>query len=404
MTTLAPEAGTAAGTARPDTLPATVRPDLPAVRPLVVTGHGVVSAAGYGLAPLGDLLAGGGPGHTGPEGADAADYPPIAVRSVPGFRLADHLGRKGTRNLDRLTGLGLVACKEALLGLADAGAAVSEEESGRTGVVMATNTGSVQSLSDLARDTLVQDAPYMVNPGRFPNTVMNCLAGQMAIRYGLRGLNATVAGGRLSGLFAFRHARIALDQGRAERLLVGGTEELSAPAAWAWHRTGALSERGAVGEGSALFMVEDAERAAARGHTPLAELLACEVGFYGAGAGRHSLASGLAACVERALVRSGVTAAHIGTVALGATHHVGLERIEERAVRAVLGAVPGAVRIADALGETYSAAGAFQVAAVLAGWRRDPAAAGTVPRVALVTSVGQDGNAGALVLRDVPRG
>ncbi|MBT2510100.1 hypothetical protein J7I98_30440 [Streptomyces sp. ISL-98] len=374
-----------------------------AVRPLVITGHGVVSAAGLGLGPLGELLAAGGPGHTGPQGDDAADYPPRAVRTVPGFKAADHLGRKGTRHLDRLTGLGLVACKEALDGLGASGAAVTDADSRRTGVVMATSTGSIQSLSELARDTLVQDAPYMVNPSRFPNTVMNCCAGQIAIRNGLRGLNATVAGGRLSGLFAFRHARVALSQGRAERLLVGGTEELSAPAAWAWHRTGVLREQAAVGEGSAVFMVEDAERAAGRGHTALAELLACEVGFYGATAERHSLATGLAECVERALVRSRVAVEEITTVALGATHHVGLDRVEELAVESALGGLPGAVRIAEALGETYSAAGAFQVAAVLAQWQRDPAPSGSV-RTALITSVGQDGNAGALVLRDVAGG
>ncbi|MER7054561.1 MULTISPECIES: beta-ketoacyl synthase N-terminal-like domain-containing protein [unclassified Streptomyces] len=366
------------------------------VQPLPLVGVGVVSSAGYGLTPL----AAAPDPHSAPTGAGEPDaaYPPRPVRPVAGFAVADHLGRKGTKNLDRLAGLSLVACKQALEA---AGAVVGASAPDRTGVVLATNTGSIAGYSDLLYDTLTLEKPYLINPGKFAGSVMNCSAGQMAIRHGLKGLNATVAGGRSASLYAFRHARLAMAAGRAESLLVGGAEELSAPAAWAWHHAGTLRAGAPVGEGSAVFVVE-AEESPDR--PPLAELLACEVGYHGwAGTrrrppGRRGLTDALATTVTRALERSGVRPEEPVTVSLSATGHIGLDRLEERAVRLALGGrTPEQVRVSEVLGETYSASGALQLAALLAHWRRTPAGA---PRTGLVTSVGHDGNAGALVVRE----
>lgn len=367
------------------------------VRPLTVISAGVVSSAGYGLAPLADLLNGeAGPG--GGAGPGAGDYPPRPVQPVPGFDLAEHLGRKGIKYLDRLTGLSLVACKQALEA---AGPGVTGEELTRTGVVLATNTGSIAGYTDLLYDTLTLDKPQLINPGKFSNSVMNCSAGQMAIRHGLKGLNATVAGGRSASLYAFRHARMAMSVGHADRLLVGGAEELSAPTAWAWHHAGTLREQAPVGEGSAVFVVAAAPSAEEE-ESALAELLACEVGYNGwtgvvrRDEGHRGMTHGLATAITRVLDRSGVRPEDVDVVSLGATHHVGLERLEERAVRLALGRRPEQVRIGEVLGETYSASGALQLAALLARWQGEP---GGRPRIGLITSVGHDGNAGALIVR-----
>ncbi|MBV2154812.1 beta-ketoacyl synthase N-terminal-like domain-containing protein [Kitasatospora sp. SUK 42] len=361
----------------------------PAVTPLAVVGCGVVSPAGYGLAPLAEALRPGG-ALAGTDGPGVGDYPPRVIHAVPDFRIADHLGRKGTRYLDRLTSLALVACKQAL---EEVGAPETDQQRTRTGVVLATNTGSVSSHTSLLRQSYEGDKPYLLNPAEFPNTVMNCAAGQVAIRNKLKGLNATVAGGQAAALSAFRHARIAMSVGRADRLLVGGAEELNAPSAWAWQASGALGDQASLGEGCAVFVVEEpGERPA------LAHLLACEVGYHGgsassAGDGR-TISGGLAACITRALDRSGVRPEEVDTVALGATHHLGLQGSEEHGVRSALGRLPEPVRAGAVLGETYSAGGALQLAAVLALWQ-----SGQGGTTALITSVGHDGNVGALVVR-----
>ncbi len=213
---------------------------------------------------------------------------------------------------------------------------------------------------------------------------MNCCTGQVAIWNQLRGVNATIAGGRLSGLNAVRYARNAIRQGHVDRVLVGGVEELCPQSAWGWHVTGALPPGAALGEACAVFMVERPAAAGAGGRTPRAELLACEVGT------GVAPSATLAGCVARAVRRSGVTAGEIRTVSFGAVG--GLGRLEERGVRVALGGLPARrVRVAEVVGETFSAGVAMQLAALLA----DPGTGGA----ALITSIGPDGNAGCLVVR-----
>jgi 3-oxoacyl-[acyl-carrier-protein] synthase II len=358
-----------------------------AVRDLAVTGCGVVSPAGLGMAALAEAMADGRTGCADPEQLSGEELLADPIRVVPDFQIADHVGRKGTRYLDRTTALGLVASR---LAMAEAGGDGWES----TGVVVGTSSGSLRSSSEFARDTLVQELPYLVNPGAFPNTVMNCCAGQIAIWNGLRGVNATVAGGHVSSLSAIRYARNAIGQGHVDRLLVGGVEELCAQSCWGWRHTGVLDPAVPVGEGCALFAVEDGQAVRDRGDAALAGLLACEVGFVDVRARLSSSADALARCVERAGERSGVRAEDVDAVAVGATGLVGLERVENRVLdRLVSGA--RRVRVKDVVGESYSAGGALQLAALLAHWRAEQVPAG---RVGLVTSIGHDGNIGCLVV------
>jgi 3-oxoacyl-[acyl-carrier-protein] synthase II len=364
------------------------------VKPLTVTGCGVVSPLGLGMARLGEALRTRQASYAVPTVDPMGEYPPDVLWAVPDVGLAEHLGRKGLRNVDRLTSFGLVACK---LALDEAGPAASPEEQASMGVVMATSTGSMQSCAEVARDTVLQERPYLVHPGRFPNVVMNSCAGQIAIFNSLKGVNATVAGGQISSLAAVRYARSAIRAGRATRLLVGGVEELCPPLAWGWHLSDALIDQAPIGEGCAVFVVEDDESAQAAGRTALADFLACEVGYYGGATQRRGLGDGLAACITRALERSGVGPDEVDVVSLGSANHVGLAGVERRAVQRVLGRAPAQIRIVDVLGECYSASGVMQIAALLAQWRQDPA---EVTRTALVTSAGNDGNVGCLVVRE----
>lgn len=360
------------------------------VEPLKITGYGVVSPAGYGVDRLGEALHDSQVVCADPDEIPGEDEVPGPVRSVPELRAADHLGRKGTRYLDRTNTLGLVASKMALEPMDTSDTA----ELAGVGVVMGTSTGSVRSSAEFARDTLVEERPYLVNPGLFPNTVMNSCAGQIAIWNSLHGVNATFSGGQVSSLQAVRFARNALEQGQAEQLITGGVEELSPQSAWAWRRSGALPSGVPVGEGCAVFVLE-------RGETDsesLAEVLACDIAYCPAPDRRPRLLDGLTDSVDRALHRSQVDPDEVTTVSLSAAaERSGENRIEERAVHRVLGRVPQTIRVKDAVGECYSASGALQLAAVIADWRREGTQNGR--DVALITSVGRDGNVGCLVVR-----
>ncbi|MGW6539249.1 beta-ketoacyl synthase N-terminal-like domain-containing protein [Streptomyces sp. NPDC055051] len=397
---------------------------VPGVVPLDIVGHGVFSAAGSGLAALTALaglagppresglhresglphesglpLEGGLPSGGGlPEaaGADGA-WPPLPVRAVAGFDPEAVLGRKGLRGLSRTDRL-VMAASLAAATRAPGGAGE------RTGIVLGTDVGSAAAQEAFLRDTFVQERPYLVNPSAFPGTLMNSAAGRTAIRLGLTGLNATVSGGALASLHALRYARNALVNGHADHLLVGGVEEASAAGAWAWHRTGALRPGAALGEGCAVFALRRGADAGAGGGTPLGHLLACETGFADPVAeGPEGVARRLADCVRTALLRSGPIGAGDERLLVvpGAGARRGWAAAERRALRGVFGALPASrlLRVDTALGETYAASTALQLAAVLARWQDGATGEGPAPeRAAVLTAVGQDGSVGAAVV------
>jgi 3-oxoacyl-[acyl-carrier-protein] synthase II len=344
----------------------------------VVTGWGVLSSAGTGREPLGEVVAGERPAAT--ASADGFDLPLpwAAVHAVPDFDIRKTLGRKGTGSYDRSTGLAVVACAQAL---ADSGLVVDDSRRGRIGITLGTTVGSLRSTSDYSRETLVEDKPYMVNPMLFPNTVMNCATGQAAIRLGLKGVNATVAGGEVAFFSALRYAGNALANGYAGAVLTGAVEELTPHSAWlaAAGRPDAGSPP--VGEAAAVFLVESAEQADAAGRAARAEVLAVSTGFAPEPA-CDALTTALAGCVRRVLRTAGLTPSDVHTLATGGT---GVGARDEAELRAVADGLDGRdlgdlrhITVTGLLGDCQAATGALQLAAVLAVHDRDPGLDGTV--------------------------
>src|SRR6185369_14219525 len=136
----------------------------------------------------------------------------------------DLLGRKGTSSFDRRSALAVVACGQAIEA---SDIRVDDTNRRRIGIVLGTSLGSLKSMNDYTQETLRYDRPYLVEPLLFPNTVMNCAAGQAAIRYGLKGINATVAGCELAFLHALRYSRNAFRCEYADALLIGAVEEFT---------------------------------------------------------------------------------------------------------------------------------------------------------------------------------
>ncbi|MDT0546745.1 MULTISPECIES: beta-ketoacyl synthase N-terminal-like domain-containing protein [Streptomyces] len=315
---------------------------------------------------------------------------------VPDFHIKQILGRKGTRSMDRTTGMAVTAIGRLLTDERLPG--VGEN----TGVALGTSTGSAQSIMDFTRDSLVGERPFFVDPARFPNTVMNCAAGQTAIWHGLKGPNTTIAGGRATGLLTLQYALRLQRAGRATTVLCGAVEEFSSARAWLeWHSRADGDTAAVLGEGAAVWLLEPEGSAREHGRGGLVEVAGLEFGFAadpGGGTGRARMV--LADVVRRLLDRTGAEPGRIWAVA--DSQAPGAEGEAERAALAdVLGGhEPLRVSAADSIGDTYAASAAFQIAAVLALAERPDTAPGSL---ALITSVDRDGVVGAALLRTRPQ-
>jgi len=354
-----------------------------------IVGWSTLSALGAGRRSFADGLLAGAVGRwaaTG-HGPPPAGYP-LADIDLPAL-----VGGASIRTIDRMT---LMVIATATMVLDEHPVAGADRPP--VGLVLGTSTGSLASITGFLRDTFTGDRPYFVDPKEFPNTVMNGTAGRTAIWHGLRGLNSTVAAGHNTGLAALRYAGRMIRRGYATTLLVGAVEELSEPVAWAAHRL--REDRGdpgppaPMGEGCALFLVQDAETAAQWRHRPLARLADFEFAVTEPG-DRAALTDGLARVIGTVLRRTGVDADRLHLVSLSHSGDPDLDAAESDAVDRVLGPASGsgsgARRIAASrhVGNTFSALGAFQVAAAIAVAESE--GPNTTERPAIVTSIGVDG-------------
>ena len=392
------------------------------MRPLAITGVGLVTPIGVGFAPFREALAGATEGAFRRESSvlSADKIPDPIAAEVFGFDPTASLGNKGLRNHDRLTLLLLVAAKQALedSGLKRDGAHVVYTAD-RVGVCSATAYGSLDAIDELVTIAELQD-PRFVNPNRFPNTVINSAAGYVSIWEDLRAPNVTVVDGNCGALDAVLTSETHLTNGRADAFLVGGGEALSAPLYFAFRKLGVLaegkrayrpgvagSEGMRLGEAGAYLVVEreaDAARRSARcygrviGYGNVFEPPESEAVLV------HASARAVERTITMALADAGLPASAISGVCGSLGGMPSFDRAELDAISAVLGPEVAVAAPKVLYGETFGADGALGTAAALAwlgGGAPGPIVSGRAPQRAehvLVLAVGFYGNASALIV------
>ncbi|HEY8429665.1 MAG TPA: beta-ketoacyl synthase N-terminal-like domain-containing protein, partial [Sandaracinaceae bacterium] len=254
------------------------------MRPLAITGAGVVSPVGYGLGALREAFADPERARERAFGGEPTvlvreKFPEAHAAEVWGFDPNALLGDKGHRNLDRLTKYLIAAAKHALedAGIKKDGKFVSTLRPEQVGICSSTAYGSLDSITELNLVAELEDPRY-INPARFPNTVINAAAGYVSIWEDLRAPNATIVDGNCGSLDAVLSCETHLAHRRADAFLVGGGDVVTEPLYLALRRLGAIAGGSArwapgqkdsqglhLGEGAAYLMIERVKDAEARG-------------------------------------------------------------------------------------------------------------------------------------------
>lgn len=397
------------------------------MRPLAITGVGVVSPIGIGFAAFRDALAepGADAFRRGSSVLSPEKLPDPIAAEVHEFDPTPFLGSKGLRNHDRLTLFMLVAAKQALedAGLKQDGAhAVYPAD--RVGVCSATAYGSLDSINELVEIAELQD-PRFVNPNRFPNTVINSSAGYVSIREDLRAPNVTVVDGNCGALDAVLTSETHLANGRADAFLVGGGEVLSDSLYLAFRKLGVLAEGARpyrpgdaafdgmrLGEAAVYLAIESVEAAGKRGARCYGRVVGYGNAFEPPDSEAvlvHASSRAVQRTIEMALRDAKLEPSAISAVCGSANGLAAFDRAESAAITAVLGPdVPVAATKAR-YGETFGASGALGIASALAwlgGAPFGPRVSGQAPRAplehVLVLTVGFYGNASAVIVAREP--
>ena len=241
---------------------------------VVVTGLGMVSAAGTGVEPAWDRLCSGTSALAPIESFDAGAYGDILGGE------ARHLPQDP--ETDRSFQLLDLALDEAL---ADAGWG-AEERGSETGVVLGTSQGSIDRAKAIHRglSRRPQEQPSESDKRAFANYRPGAGTRRVAERAGALGPQSTVGMVCVSSSVALIQAAELIRRGVSTRVVAGGFEEFSQFIFTGFYCIGALAsgalrpfdqERDgtALGEGAVLLTLETLESAEARGAKIYAELL-----------------------------------------------------------------------------------------------------------------------------------
>ncbi|MEU9187857.1 beta-ketoacyl-[acyl-carrier-protein] synthase family protein [Streptomyces sp. NPDC048484] len=347
-------------------------------RGVAVTGMGLVTPAGIGVADNWDTLC-RGVGTAAPD-PELEGAPVSFSCRVPSFDAEAEFGAREAWRLDRFVQLGLLAAREAL---ADSGLDSCRWDGARVGVVMGCAAGGVASQERHHAGFLAR-GPKGVSALFHPKVLSNMVSGRMAIEFDARGPNLVVSTACASGATAIGLARDLLLAGSCDVVLAGGTEAAVTPTfVTGFTRMGALSGREedppsasrpfdtdrdgfVIAEGAGVLVLERPADARARGAA-----LHGHVAGYGASADAVHVTSpdpegrGLERAIRDALTSGGLTAREVGHVNAHGTSTLLNDRTEAEVIGRVLGETVAVSSTKGVTGHTLGAAGAVEAAYAL---------------------------------------
>lgn len=285
------------------------------MRRVVVTGMGALSPVGLDVETNWASLLSGRSGIRRITAFDATGYSSQIAGEVD-FEASKYLPVKDLKKMDRFIQLALVAGDEAIR---HSGLDLTKIDLERFGANVGVGIGGLPEISATHKD-LLEKGPRRISPFFIPAVISNLAAGQLSLKYGLKGPNLCVTSACSSSAHAVGEAMRTIQMGDVDLMLAGGAEaaicELGVGGFCAMR---ALSQRNdapeaasrpfdkdrdgfVIGEGAAVLVLEELEHAKKRGAHIIAEVVG-----YGANADAFHMTQpapegeGAARCMRLAL-------------------------------------------------------------------------------------------------------
>jgi 3-oxoacyl-[acyl-carrier-protein] synthase II len=357
------------------------------MRRVVVTGLGMVSPLGCGVATTWQRLLAGESGARRIETFDVSDLPAKIACVIPRgdgsngtFNPDQWMEPKEQRKVDDFIIFAMCAARQAL---DDAGwRPTSYDDQITTGVMIGSGIGGIEGIAETAI-VLKEKGPRRVSPFFIPGRLINLASGYVSIAFGLKGPNHAVVTACSTGAHAIGDASRLIALGDADVMVAGGTESpinrlsMAGFAACralstAFNDTPQRASRPydrdrdgfVMGEGAGVVVLEEYEHARRRGARVYAEV----VGYGMSGDAFHITApasdgDGAERCMTMAVRRAGISPHDIDYInAHGTSTPLG-DEIELDAVRRLVGNAAGRISMSStksSTGHLLGAAGAVE--------------------------------------------
>ena len=345
-------------------------------RRVVVTGMGILSPVGNSITTAWESILAG---KSGIDNIDSFDTSAFATRFaglVKDFDASEYYDAKDAKKQDLFIQYGIAAGVQAMR---DSGLEVNADNADRIGVAIGSGIGGLQSIED-CYETIKDKGPRRISPFFVPGSIINMIAGNLSIMYGMQGPNIAITTACTTATHNIGLAARMIQYGDADAMLAGGAEKASTPVGLGgFCAARALSKRNddpkaasrpwdvdrdgfVLGDGAACLMLEEYESAKARGAKIYAEL----AGFGMSGDAYHmTLPSGLGAqkAMQNAIDDAGIQASEVNYINAHGTSTKAGDVGESEAVEKVMGEAAKQVAVSSTksmTGHALGAAGALE--------------------------------------------
>jgi len=312
---------------------------------------GMVTALGHDVESTWEGLTAGRSGVTAIDLFDASAFSSRIGATVRDLNLSDYLSPKEARKLDPFIHYGYVAACQAM---DDSGVEVTEENSERIGIAIGSGIGGLPGI-EKGHESFIRSGPRKISPFFVPSNIINMIAGNLSIRYGIRGPNYAIVTACSTGTHNIGDAARMIQRGEVDVMLAGGAEMATSPMGLGGFAAArALSTRNdepdkasrpwdkardgfVLGDGAGVMVLEDLEHAQLRGARIYAELRG-----FGMNSDAYHITlpsengDGARRCMEKALTDGRLSAAEVNYINAHGTSTPAGDVIESNAVKALL--------------------------------------------------------------------
>jgi 3-oxoacyl-[acyl-carrier-protein] synthase II len=290
---------------------------------------GMVSPLGNTVTETWQAMLAGKSGVQPIESFDASAFATRFSAPVKNLDLTPYMSEKDARKMDPFIRYGMVAGIQAM---EDSGIEVTASNAHRIGCIVGSGIGGLGSIEE-THDTLLSKGPRRISPFFVPSAIINMVAGNLSIRYGLRGSNLAICTACTTGTHSIGMAAREIMYGYADAVLCGGAEMATTPVGiGGFGAARALSTRNdspqtasrpwdknrdgfVLGDGAGVLLLESYEHAKARHAKIYAEL----VGFGTSGDAYHMTSppengEGAALAIQNALHDAGLAPESVGYI------------------------------------------------------------------------------------------
>lgn len=255
-------------------------------RRVVITGMGLICGSGNTKEEVWSNLLAGRSGVGPVTRFDISAFPVRIASEIKNFDPLKFIEKKEVKKMDPFIHYAVAASQEAM---DDSGLRVTDENSTRFGTYIGSGIGGF-GVIEREHEKYLKGGPGKISPFFIPAAIVNLAAGQVSIRFGLKGPNSATCTACSSGAHAVGDSFKIIQRGDADAMLCGGAEAAITPmGVGGFAAMRALSTRNddpehasrpfdadrdgfVIGEGSGMLVLEELEHARARGAKIYAEM------------------------------------------------------------------------------------------------------------------------------------